>query len=49
MNVKTIFLNGDLKETIFITQSEGYEDVNYKDKVYHLKKYFFGLKQSPRQ
>ncbi|CAN6457819.1 unnamed protein product [Victoria cruziana] len=48
MDVKTAFLNGDLNETIFMTQPKGFisQDSN---KVCRLKKSLYGLKQSPRQ
>lgn len=47
MDVTTAFLPGDLEETIFMKQPEGYEEGN--NKVCLLKKSLYGLKQSPRQ
>lgn len=47
MDVTTAFLHGDLEETIFMKQPEGYEEGN--NKVCLLKKSLYGLKQSPRQ
>lgn len=45
-DVKTAFLNSSLKEDIYMQQPEGYEDGS--DRVCHLKKGLYGLKQSPR-
>lgn len=38
MDVKIIFLNEELKETIFMAQPESYINEDSKDKVYGLKK-----------
>ena len=45
-DVKTAFLNGDLKEDIFMHQPEGYDDKS--GRVCKLRKSLYGLKQSPR-
>jgi len=47
MNVKTAFLHGDLEETIYMKQPEGF--VEDKSKVCLLKKSLYGLNQSHRQ
>jgi len=47
MDVKTAFLHGDLEETIYMEQPEGF--VEDKSKVCLLKKSLYGLKQSPRK
>jgi hypothetical protein len=47
MDVKTAFLHGDLEETIYMEQPNGF--VENKSKVYLLKKSLYGLKQSPGQ
>ncbi|KAK2437580.1 secreted RxLR effector protein [Trifolium repens] len=47
MDVKTAFLHGELEETIYMQQPEGF--VEDKSKVCLLKKSLYGLKQSPRQ
>ena len=48
LDVKTIFLHGDLEEEIYMQQPQGYE-VKGKDKlVCRLKKILYGLKQAPR-
>ena len=48
MDVKTAFLHGDLEETIFMKQPDGFEEGD-SNKVCLLKKSLYGLKQSPRQ
>jgi hypothetical protein len=48
MDVKTAFLNGPLKERIYIRQPEGYEIPGKEDWVYLLKRSLYGLKQSNR-
>nr|GEW46101.1 hypothetical protein [Tanacetum cinerariifolium] len=48
MNVKTAFLNGPLKEEVYVAQQDGLIDPDYPEKVYHLKKALCGLKQAPK-
>ncbi|GKC53704.1 retrovirus-related pol polyprotein from transposon TNT 1-94 [Tanacetum coccineum] len=48
MDVKTAFLNGELKEEIYVSQPEGFVDQEYQSHVCKLKKALYGLKQAPR-
>ncbi|GJT92406.1 retrovirus-related pol polyprotein from transposon TNT 1-94 [Tanacetum coccineum] len=47
MDVKTAFLNGELKEVVYISQPEGFVDQDNPSHVYKLKKALYGLKQAP--
>ncbi|KAJ9544788.1 hypothetical protein OSB04_024495, partial [Centaurea solstitialis] len=49
MNVKTVFLNGDLEEEIYMEQPEGYIAPGQERKVCKLVKSLYGLKQAPKQ
>ncbi|GJS19949.1 copia protein [Tanacetum coccineum] len=48
MDVKTTFLNDELKEEVYVSQPEGFVDPDHPTHVYRLKKALNGLKQAPR-
>nr|GEW83349.1 hypothetical protein [Tanacetum cinerariifolium] len=48
MDVKTAFLNGPLKEDVYVAQPDGFVNPNHPEKVYRLRKALYGLKQDPR-
>ncbi|GJS03643.1 retrovirus-related pol polyprotein from transposon TNT 1-94, partial [Tanacetum coccineum] len=48
MNVKTGFLNGILREEVYVSQPNGFPDHDNSNHVYKLKKALYGLKQAPR-
>nr|GEX76844.1 retrovirus-related Pol polyprotein from transposon TNT 1-94 [Tanacetum cinerariifolium]GEX77242.1 retrovirus-related Pol polyprotein from transposon TNT 1-94 [Tanacetum cinerariifolium] len=47
MDVKTVFLNGNLREVVYVSQPDGFVDPDNPHHVYKLKKALYGLKQSP--
>ncbi|KAE8688065.1 hypothetical protein F3Y22_tig00111002pilonHSYRG00100 [Hibiscus syriacus] len=49
LDVKTAFLHGELEQTIYMDQPDGYVTLETKDKVCLLRKSLYGLKQNPRQ
>ncbi|GKG07267.1 retrovirus-related pol polyprotein from transposon TNT 1-94, partial [Tanacetum coccineum] len=48
MDMKTAFLNGILKEEVYVSQPEGFVDEDHRTHVFRLKKALYRLKQAPR-
>ncbi|GJX79301.1 retrovirus-related pol polyprotein from transposon TNT 1-94 [Tanacetum coccineum] len=48
MDVKTVFLNGILREEVYVSQPDRFVDLKNPNHVYKLKKALYGLKQAPR-
>jgi hypothetical protein len=48
MDVKSAFLNGDLKEEVYVRQPPGFTVAREESKVYRLRKALYGLRQAPR-
>ncbi|KAG7579312.1 Reverse transcriptase RNA-dependent DNA polymerase [Arabidopsis thaliana x Arabidopsis arenosa] len=48
LDVKTAFLHGELKEEVYVSQTEGFVVLGSENKVYKLNKALYGLRQAPR-
>jgi hypothetical protein len=48
MDVKCAFLNGPIKEEVYVGQPSGFESEGYPNHVYKLHKALYELKQTPR-
>nr|GEV34007.1 retrovirus-related Pol polyprotein from transposon TNT 1-94 [Tanacetum cinerariifolium] len=48
MDVKSEFLYGKIKEEVYVCQPPGFEDLDFPDKVYKVKKALYGFHQAPR-
>nr|GFC11205.1 retrovirus-related Pol polyprotein from transposon TNT 1-94 [Tanacetum cinerariifolium] len=48
MDVKTTFLNGNLRKEVYVSQPDGFVDQDIPNHVYKLKKALYGLKQASR-
>nr|GEW47730.1 hypothetical protein [Tanacetum cinerariifolium] len=48
MDVKTAFLNGNLREEVYVSQPDGFVDQDNPNHVYKLKNALYGLKQALR-
>ncbi|GJU77824.1 retrovirus-related pol polyprotein from transposon TNT 1-94 [Tanacetum coccineum] len=47
MDVNTAFLNGNMREEVYVSQSDGFVDLDNPYHVYKLKKALYGLQQAP--
>ncbi|GKE91487.1 putative ribonuclease H-like domain-containing protein, partial [Tanacetum coccineum] len=45
---KSAFLYGKIKEEVYVCQPPGFEDLDFSDRVYTVKKTLYGLHQAPR-
>jgi hypothetical protein len=48
MDIKSAFLNGPIKEEVYVEQPPGFKDEEYPNHVYKLHKTLYELKQAPR-
>nr|GEY23109.1 hypothetical protein [Tanacetum cinerariifolium] len=48
MDVKSAFLYGKIEEEVYVCQPPGFEDPDFPNKVYKVKKALYGLHQAPR-
>ena len=48
MNVKSAFLNGYIREEVCVYQPPGFENDEFLDHVFNLKRALYDLKQTPR-
>ena len=48
LDVKSVFLNGELREELYVAQPEGYVVQGKENFVYKLHKALYGLRQAPR-
>ncbi|GJT08328.1 putative ribonuclease H-like domain-containing protein [Tanacetum coccineum] len=48
MDVKNAFLYGKIEEEVYVCQPPGFEDPDFLDRVYKVKKALYGLHQAPR-
>jgi len=48
MDVKTVFLNGELEEEVYMKQPEGFVIPGQEKKVCKLIRSLYGLKQAPK-
>jgi hypothetical protein len=48
MDVKNTFLNGYIKEEVYVRQPPGFVSSKFPNHVFKLQKALYGLKQAPR-
>jgi hypothetical protein len=49
IDVKTVFLNGDLQESVYMAQAEGFVIEDKEHMGCRLKNFIYGFKQASRQ
>ena len=47
MDVKSVFLNGYIKEDVYVEQPPWFEDPHHPYRIFKLRKALYGLKQAP--
>ena len=48
MDVKSAFLNGFIKEEVYVEQPPGFESFDFPNYMFKLLKALYGMKQAPR-
>ena len=48
IDMKSVFLDGFIKEKVYVEQPFGFEDSHHPNHVYKLQKDLYGLKKTPR-
>ncbi|GJY21126.1 retrovirus-related pol polyprotein from transposon TNT 1-94 [Tanacetum coccineum] len=48
IDVKSAFLYGKIEEEVYVCQPPGFEDRDFRDRVYKVEKALYGLHQAPR-
>jgi hypothetical protein len=48
IDVNSVFLNGPIKEEVYVEQTPDFKNEEYPNHVYKLYKQIYGLKQAPR-
>nr|GEV49091.1 retrovirus-related Pol polyprotein from transposon TNT 1-94 [Tanacetum cinerariifolium] len=48
LDVKSAFLYGKIEEEVYVCQPQGFEDSDFSNRVYKVKKALYGLHQAPR-
>ncbi|GJX35423.1 putative ribonuclease H-like domain-containing protein [Tanacetum coccineum] len=48
MDVKSAFIYGKIEEEVYVCQPPGFEDPDFRDRVYKVEKALYGMHQAPR-
>jgi hypothetical protein len=49
MDVRSVFLNGSIKQEVYVEQPSGFGSEEHPNHVYKLHNVLYGLKQAPRE